>query len=106
MTQGAIYVSVDALKIHKTETHSQAAIDIVKEVTQEKEESNVWENLEIKANEFDCIQCNLQFKTNLDRLDHKKTKHINDNWPDSGSKKDLSMIKTSSISKPKKKDCL
>ena len=29
---------VDALKIHKTETHSQAAIDIVKEVTQEKEE--------------------------------------------------------------------
>ena len=97
------FEGVDALKIHKTETHSQAAIDIVKEVTQEKEESNVGENLEIKANEFYCIKCNLQFKTNLDRLDHNKTKHIHDNWLDSGSKRDLSMIKTSSISEPKKK---
>ena len=39
----------------------------------------------------------------MDRLDHNKTKHIHDNWPDSGSKRDLSMIKTSSISEPKKK---
>ena len=44
------FEGVDALKIHKTETHSQAAIDIVKEVTQENEESNVGENQEIKAN--------------------------------------------------------
>ena len=72
-------------------------------MTQEKEEPNVCKNLEIKANEFYCIKCNLQFKTNLDRLDHNKTKHIHDNWPDSGSKRDLSMIKTSSISEPKKK---
>ena len=92
--------SIDELKLHKTDIHSQAANDIVKEVTQEEDISN---SLFHNNNEFTCKECNLQFKTNLKRLEHNENRHIQDNWPDSGTKRDLSMIKTTSVSEPKKK---
>ena len=39
----------------------------------------------------------------MDLLKHKEINHIHDSWPDSGSKRDSSMIKTSSLLEPKKK---
>ena len=39
----------------------------------------------------------------MGRLEHNEKLHIHDNWPDSGSKRDMSMIKTSSVLEPKKK---
>ena len=41
--------------------------------------------------------------TNLELIEHKGKTHIDDNWPDSGSKRDLSMMKSSIVHEPKKK---
>ena len=54
-------------------------------------------------NEHICKQCKTIFQENLELLEHIKNKHIYDTWPDSGSKRDVSMIKTSSIHEPRKK---
>ena len=98
-----IFECLSDLIKHKTETHSKAAIEIIKEVTEpkaSKTDSNAAFNHE---NIFNCKQCNIQFKTNMECLEHNEKLHIQDNWPDSGSKRDMSLIKTSSISEPKKK---
>ena len=50
-----------------------------------------------------CKQCNVNFNTNRELNEHNEKIHIHDNWPDSGSKRDVSMIKTSSVVEPKRK---
>ena len=50
-----------------------------------------------------CKQCNVSFKANMELIEHNEKVHIHDNWPDSGSKRDVSMVKTSSVSEPKRK---
>ena len=88
---------------HKTDTHSQAAMDIIKEVTQTKMSKTESVKPFNDEKEFHCKQCKIQFKNNQESLEHKEKTHIHDTWPDSGSKRDMSLIKTSSISEPKKK---
>ena len=45
----------------------------------------------------------MKFVTNLELIEHQGKTHIDDNWPDSGSKRDVSMVKSSSVHEPKKK---
>ena len=52
---------------------------------------------------FKCEHCNINFKTKQEVFEHREKSHIHDNWPESGSKRDVSMVKTSSVSEPKKK---
>ena len=85
------------MKNHRQLTHSQAAIDIVQDV---QNSSSTRKLLDIA---FICNHCKMQFKTNIFLLEHKENKHMDDNWPDSGSKQDVSMVKTYSLSEPKKK---
>ena len=39
----------------------------------------------------------------MELSEHITKTNIHDNWPDSGSKRDVSLVKTSSMLKPKKK---
>ena len=56
-----------------------------------------------QGNQFNCEVCQSTFDSQQKLKKHINEQHIHDNWPDSGSKRDMSMIKTSSISEPKKK---
>ena len=40
-----------------------------------------------------CKQCSRNFKTKMELNENNEKVHIHDNWPDSGSKRDASMIK-------------
>ena len=98
------------------ETHSQAAMDIMKDVLNQKpkeinhKSDNVVEvkktdvqEIKISKTSFNCQHCNFNFNTNKDLTQHNKDNHIPDTWPDSGTKRTVSMVKTSSESEPKRK---
>ena len=91
------FKSKDKLKHHNVQAHSQVEN---KSHTKTVNENYVLGNM---TNSFPCKQCNIKFQTKIDQLKHNEKAHIHDNWPDSGSKRDISMIKTSSVSEPKKK---
>ena len=55
------------------------------------------------AQAHECKQCNVSFTTKVELYEHNEKLHIHDTWPDSGSKRDVSLIKTSSVSEPKRK---
>ena len=88
------------MKNHRKLTHSQAAIDIVQDVLNTKKEADSRTLLGVV---FIGSHCKNHFKTNMLLIAHKEKEHIDDNWPDSGSKRTVSMVKTSSMSEPKKK---
>ena len=50
-----------------------------------------------------CEHCNIEFKRNQELLRHTENLHIHDNWPNSGSKRTVCMVNTSSVTEPKKK---
>ena len=54
-------------------------------------------------NNVKCDQCDKEVKNNTELVKHNVEKHIHDTWPNSCTKRDSSMVKTSSISEPKKK---
>ena len=96
------------LQNHKSQTHKEAEIPVLKNIFKLQMSSKPQEEkIEIKQtnmlNKHICKQCKTSFRENLELLEHIKNKHIHDTWPDSGSKRDVSMIKTSSIHEPRKK---
>ena len=92
------------LKSHMTEAHSKAAIEITKEVIEDNQDPTVLKpkNIDLQRS-FNCSQCSVGFKEKIELFEHNENVHIHDNWPDSGSKRTVSMVKTSSILEPKKK---
>ena len=54
-------------------------------------------------NNVKCDQCDMEIKNNTELVKHNEEKHIHDTWPNSGTKRDSSMVKISSMSEPKKK---
>ena len=102
------FESVVKLNNHMMQTHRQNIIPNVKNSTKppivlkvQKEKGVI--NTVNMVNKHMCKQCNNSFNANLELIEHNKNVHIHDTWPDSGSKRDLSMVKTSSVSEPKKK---
>ena len=110
------FKKVYELKVHKDNSHSQADIEIIKDIKQTKVpvtpvKSDILasdqgpQNKKVTNHQlsYSCKQCNLGFETNMEVIKHNEKTHIPDNWPDSGSKRDVSMVKTSSVVEPKKK---
>ena len=101
-------------KKHEAKSHGHAVTPFIKYSTETKvvlnpkqvlAEEKGTEKLSAKhiSNNYMCKQCNVSFKANMELIEHNEKVHIHDNWPDSGSKRDVSMVKTSSVSEPKRK---
>ena len=88
--------------IHKNAKQSEISITPKKVFNPGSEKEANSQNLK-NLNRFSCIQCNIKFNTNMELSEHITKSHIHDNWPDSGSKRDASLVKTSSMVEPKKK---
>ena len=98
------FTSVKEMTKHKGLKQSKAAIKISNEEVKKKDivkMTNPWK--ECLETEFKCEHCDIKFKTKQEMFEHRGKNHIYDNWPESGSKRDVSMVKTSSMSEPKKK---
>ena len=93
------------MKTHRELNHSQTAINIVKDVLNTRQDVTKIKTVtpSEKQDVFICNHCDMKFVTNLELIEHKGKNHIDDNWPDSGSKRDVSMVKSSSVHEPKKK---
>ena len=98
----------DRLRNHKPQLHKEAEIPVVKSIFKEpigskQQEEKVQMRQNMLLNKHMCKECNISFKANLELIEHNKNMLIHDTWPDSGSKRDVSMIKTSSVHEPRKK---
>ena len=58
-------------------------------MTPEKETKTAEPGTSLRKHRFK--QCNIDFKANKELSEHIEKVHIHDNWPESGSKRDLSM---------------
>ena len=94
--------------MHKTNGHNNALNVII------SDSQSITKQVQVEANKkviepiillkkHSCEQCSISFKTYRELSEHNENVHIHGNWPDSGSKRDLSMVKTSSVSEPKRK---
>ena len=111
-----IFKSADKLKEHKSQIHKHTPKLVFKDTTNKVLVQPKQVQLEdsVKTHEektspihmaqaHECKQCNVSFTTKVELYEHNEKLHIHDTWPDSGSKRDVSLIKTSSVSEPKRK---
>ena len=93
-----------ALKEHTVNKHSSASIKIVKEVLKE-ERTNNDQSKPFEGNRYDCDICSFTAYSKKYLWMHKEKSHINDPTYEAmiGSKRDVTLVKTSSISEPFRK---
>ena len=105
---GKRYLKTHVEKIHKAKGHNIVSNIILSDSQSKTEQvqveiNKVSEQPIILPKKHICEQCSISFKTYKELSEHNENIHIHGNWPDSGSKRDLSMVKTSSVYEPKRK---